>query len=323
VTGQASVYSATGPKILDLQAIGPFNESSMPAGWFDLGWITDFKLSPQSKTGQVRSGFRGAVRAQYIGQVGEAFELRFKEVGRMQTQIATGKQVFNLLRNTVASTVGPLNGSGATRVSMQSYSAATPSVTVATGSGALFSVGDYIVCDQDYDGTSYGLIGDNAMPLLNGQVTDVDYIRKTSDYVARITGISSDTLTLSSPFIGGGSGSGTPNTGPSAGAKVQKIRGWAAREGGSFIMEWSAIFTMTTVDGDQILLYYPHISASQFRDISSFSLENAGQTDLKGYDLDAVFEALAFEDPLDGETVVGYRAFFPQQSTTGSRDIAY
>lgn len=322
----ATSDSATGPKILDLQSTGPFNESSVPSGWFDLGWIVDFKMTPQSHIGQIRSGYRGAVRAQYIGQVGEEFEFKFREIGRMQTQIATGKRCMNLLRNSVASTVGPVSGSGAQTVAMVSYSAGAGTLTVATGSGSLFSAGDYIVCDQDYSTSQYGLVGDNAQPVFQNNVTDVDYIRKNSDYVQRVVSVSSDTLTLSGPFIGGGSGtSASPNTGPTSGAKIQKIRGWVAREGGSFIMEWSAMFVMTTIDGDQIVCYYPHVSISQFRDFAAYALENVGSTTLGGYELDAVYQALAFDDPIDGETVVGYRAFYPGPTSTGAgaQDIAY
>lgn len=323
VLGSGSSSTTVGPTILDLQSQGPFNESSLPAGWFDLGWIKDFKMTPQTKIGMVRSGYRGAVRAQYIGQVGEEFEFKFREIGRMQTQIATGTQVFNLLKNTVASTVGPLNGSGAQTVALVSYSATAPSLTVATGSGALFAVGDYVVADADY-ANEFGLVGDNGIPLFSGQVTDVDFIRKTSDYVARVTAIVGDVLTISQAMIGGGSGNtSTPNTGPSPGDKVQKIRGWAARNGGSFIKEWSAMFILSTVDGDQIVLYYPHVSISQFRDMPAWALENAGTTDLAGYELDAVFQALAFDDPLDGETIVGYKAMYPLLAVNGSQDIAY
>ena len=91
-----------------------------------------------------------------------------------------------------------------------------------------------------------------------------------------------------------------------------RISGWAAREGGTFISEYSALFILDTVDSAQIAVYYPHVSISQFRDVGAWTLENAGTTDETGYELDTVMEALAFDDPLDGETVVGYKAFYPR-----------
>jgi len=126
-----------------------------------------------------------------------------------------------------------------------------------------------------------------------------------------------DGLVLNAPgFVGGGNSnavtSGLGPVGPNLGTgKVQIIKGYTAREGGTYITEWSALFTMTTIDGSQIAVYYPHVAPNQFKDIGGWTLENAGTTDLTGYELDAVFEALAFDDPLDGETVVRYCAYYP------------
>lgn len=327
----ATSNTTVGPTILDLQTAGPINTNNPPAGWFDLGWIKDTKITPGSKIGQVTSGYRGAVRAQYRGQVQETLEFKFREATRMAFKIATGNIPFNLLKNSVPSTVGPLSGSGAQTVPLgaSGYQAAgagttagSPTLFVPSGSGSLFTAGDFIVCDQDYAG-QYGLVGDVGAPVQNGQVTDVDYIRKTSDYVARITAITAgavsgqDGLVLSAPIVGGGSAaSGSPNVAPTAGAKIQKITGWASREGGTFITEWSGMFVMDTVDQAQILLYYPHLSISQFKDISSWAIANVGTTDETGYDLDTMMEALAFDDPLDGETIVGYKAFYPRPGQT-------
>src|ERR1035441_6124912 len=87
-----------GPNILDLEYSGPFNTNALPAGWTDTGWIKEFKVSPQTKVGQVRSGYRGAVRAQYRGQVGQEFEFKFREFGRLQYKLSTGTQVYNILK---------------------------------------------------------------------------------------------------------------------------------------------------------------------------------------------------------------------------------
>lgn len=324
----ASNNTSIGPTLLDLQYQGPINSNSLSSGWFDLGWIKNFKLTPASKIGQVRSGYRGAIRAQYRGQVGEEFEFQFQESTRMAFKIATGTIPFNLLKNPGASTVGPLSGSGAQAVPLaasgyQANGAGTtvgsPTLFVPSGSGALFSVGDILVCDQDYNPATYGLVGDVAAPVFQGQVTDVDYIRKTSDYVARVLSIAAgavsgmDGLVLSAPIVGGGSGLTLPApVAPTATAKIQKIGGWACREGGTFITEWTAMFTMDTIDGAQILIYYPHVSISQFKDIATWTIENEGTTDQTGYGLDTMMEALAFDDPIDGETIVGYKAFYPR-----------
>lgn len=329
----ANTSTSQGPNILDLQVQGPFNENSLPAGWFDLGWINKFKLTPASKIGSVRSGYRGAIRAQYRGQVGESFEFTFRESTRMAWKIATGCEIFNLLSNPTAqpSTVGPLSSSGSTAVSIgaSGYVAsftggvvtAQPVLFVAAGQGNQFS-GQYIVCDDDYNPALYGQVGYAGIPVFQNAITDVDFLRKTSDFVARVVQVvptlvsGQDGLVLNTPgFVGGGNSStvttGLGPTSPDSASKIQIIKGWSAREGGTFITEWSALIIMTTIDGSQIAVYYPHVSPNQFKDIAGWTLENAGTTDLTGYELDGVFEALAYDDPLDGETVVRYSAYYP------------
>jgi hypothetical protein len=315
--GSAQASTVQGPTILDLTQ-GPFNTNSLPTGFFDLGWIKEFKLTPGSKIGQVRSGYRGAIRAQYKGEVGESFEFKFREYGRLQYKIASGSNVFNLLSGTTPSTVGPLSASGSLAVPVGTgafyvVSGGTATLRVANGSGTQFGVGNYIVCDVDYSTTQFGIVGDAGVPVFQNAVTDVDYTRKNSDYVARVTAINGDVLTLDQPFAGGGSGNPTAFTQPQVGSKVQKIVGWAAREGGTMISEWTGLFILDTVDACQIAVYYPHISIAASRDpANAWAIENAGTTDETGYELDAQFNALAFDDPLDGETAVGYKCYYPR-----------
>lgn len=327
--GSSVASTAVGPTILDLTQ-GPFNASAPELlGFRDTGWIKDFKATPGSKIGQVRSGYRGAVRAQYRGQVDETFEFKFREYGRLQYRLATGTNVINLLAGTTAGgTVGPLSASGAVAIGITNYTAGTypygvggvgvaPTVTLASApSGAGIVAGSFIVCDQDYTPLQGGIIGDAGTPVFSGAVTDVDYIRKNSDYVSRVTLVVGNILTLDQPFVGGGSGDPAP-IGPGSTAnpqyKVQAIVGWSSREGGTFISEWSALFLMNTIDNAQIAVYYPHVSIMANRDVAAaWAIENVGTTDLGGAELDAQFAALAFDDPLDGETVVGYKAFYPR-----------
>ena len=324
--GSGVANTAVGPTNLDLTT-GPFDSNNpQNYGFIDLGWIKDFKLTPESKIGQVRSGYRGAIRAQYRGQVGESFEFKFREYGRLQYRIATGTNVINLLSGTTGGgTTGPLSASGAPNVTVSSYASGTapygvggqgvaPTLTVGSApSGAGIAVNSYIVCDADYNTTTYGIVGDSGTPVFQNAVTDVDYIRKNSDYVARVTAINGNVLTLDQPFAGGGSGTPAP-IGPGSNTyKVQAIKGWAAREGGTFISEWTALFLMNTIDNAQIAVLYPHVSIVQNKDVAAtWAIENIGTTDLGGAELDAAYQALAYDDPLDGETVVGYKAFYPR-----------
>lgn len=325
--GSAVASSVAGPTILDLTT-GPFNSVQPQAfGFQDLGWIKDFKRTPESKIGQVRSGYRGAVRAQYRGQVGETCEFKFREYGRMQYKLASGTNVVNLLAASGLSggTSGPLSASGAVSATVLSYSpgvfpygiggqgtAATLTLTQANGATlAQIGVGSDITCDQDYIVGTYGLEGDAGTPVYQNAVTDIDYVRKNSDYVAQVTGINGAVLTLSYPFVGGGSGNPAPLGPGIAGYKVQAVKGWAAREGGTFISEWSGLFLLNTIDVCQIAIYYPHLSIMSSKDmVGAWTIEGAGTTDLGGTELDAQFAALAYDDPLDGETVVSYVGYY-------------
>jgi hypothetical protein len=173
--------------------------------------------------------------------------------------------------------------------------------------------GEYIVADLDYSPTQFGIVGAAGIPVQPNAVTDVDYIRKTSDFVSRCVGVLTNALTLDQPFIGGGSGLTLPApTSPPAGSNVQKITGWAAREGGTYITEWSGLFVMDTIDAAQIAVYYPHVSIAQFKDLAAWAIENVGTTDETGYEIQCSLNALAFDDPIDGETVVGYKAYYPR-----------
>ena len=326
--------TSQGPTIYDLIASGRFLDTSLnPLGnWYDLGYVRNFKFTPQTKRGNIITGYRGVIRAKYMAETGEKFSMSFEEMSRTTQKFATGTQVFNLLKTTVVtpSTVGPMSTSGTAAVAMGAsgylasghagQTSGLPTLYVPAGSGSLFPAGSMIVCDQDYDtGTlPYGSVGDSGANLLySGATTDVDFIRRTSDYVATVAKVianevtGQDALILTEPFVGGGNAplGSSPNYGPTAGAKVQAIAGWASREGGSKIEEWSALMVLDTIDGTQILHYYPRVSPDANNGMPGTNLQNA--TAMQSYGQEASFDCLAFDDPLDGETVVAYRACFP------------
>jgi len=245
-------------------------------------------------------------------------------MSRMALKIATGTQVFNALSSSAAaSTTSPLGPSGTAAVACAGYSATgfggasagLPTLLVADA--AAFPAGTYIVCDDDYDNSSYGFVGDAGANVFQGAVTDVDFIRRTSDFVGCVSLVveslsgGQDGLVLTGPLVGGGmSSSGTGRTEPGAAAKIQKITGYISREGGTFISEWSGIFLLDTIDASQILLYYPRLSPDTFVGMPATNLQNA--TSMQQYELEASFDAMAFDDPLDGETVVRYSAYYPK-----------
>lgn len=321
--------SSVGPTIYDLEVLAKFIDPPVPTGWFDLGLIDGLKPTPGDKIGAIQTGYRGAVRAKYRAEISEKVSFKFREWSRMALTISSGSQVFNLLKSSAAaSTTGPVSSSGNAAVPITSggYVASgsvtgyvgQPTLYVPAGSGAAFPAGSYIVCDQDYNGTSFGYVGDAGANVFQGSVTDTDFIRKTSDYVACVKAVvtgqpAGDALILTGPFVGGGNSAygTTPTTAPSyaAGSKVQLITGIARRSGGTYIKEWSAIFVCDTMDRNQILLYYPRLAPDTFAGFEETNLQNANA--LKEIGLNSSFEAMAFDDPEDGETVLSYWAFYP------------
>lgn len=290
------------PTLFDPARQGRFDTHTPPAGWVDLGWIDQFRRSPAGRVGQIRSGYRGAVRAQYRGEIGSAVEFEFREWGKLQMALATGTTHFNILKAAAGAAQQPLGGSPAAAVALGAGSTASV-IELAVGGGAQFQAGEMIAVDVDFTGQA-GFVGSGVQAtfVTPSAVTDVDFIRRVTFNVGVIQSKTGDSLTLAQPLLGGV---------PLAAAKVQAVTGFASREGSSFIQSWSAVFVVDTADGAQLYYYYPQLSVSNEREDASFDVENAGTADVRGYALRAEFNALAFEDSIDGETVVCYRGFFP------------
>ena len=290
------------PTLFDPARQGRFDTNAPPAGWYDLGWIDQFRRSPAGRIGQIRSGYRGAVRAQYRGEIGSSVEFEFREWGKLQMALAGGTTHFNILKAAAGSPEQPVGGTPAAAVALDVGSTATSLVLVA-GGGAQFTAGEIVVVDVDYEGQA-GYVGSGIQATFvpAAAVSDTNYIRRVTFNVGVISAINGDTLTLEQPLLGGA---------PVAEAKVQAVTGFASREGSSFVQSWSAIFVVDTADGAQLYYFYPQLSIASERDDATFDIENAGAADVRGYALRAEFNALAFEDPVDGETVVCYRGFFP------------
>jgi len=329
VAALSTPFSTIGPSMLDLQNQGPFIDSSLPAHWNDLGYVKDVKVSPATKWGSIKTGYRNVIRAMYAGDLAETFEVKFAERSRIVDQISSGMQVFNLLSNPAfsGSVAGPLSASGTTAIPMGASgylalgitgtaTAGLPTLCVPAGSGASFQVGEYIVCDQNYTPGTGGYVGDAAALAFPGIVTDIDFIRKTSDYVARVVGIvptvvaGQDALVLNKAFVGGGNNIivGSATYGPTAGAMIQPIKGTVRRNGGIKINEWSALFLLETEDFSQFALYYPRVAPSSMKGLASDAVTD---TSLFDWSMDTEFTALGFDDPVDGETVLSYMAYYP------------
>lgn len=331
VAALAAVIQNVGPAMLDLQNGGPFTEAYLNGkGFYDTGFCRDIKTTNGTKFGAIKTGHRNVVRAMYAGDLDEKLEVTFAERSRIVDQISSGMQVFNLLKNSTftGTLTSPLGASGttATPLAASGYlpagvpatsTAGYPTLCVPAGSGALFAAGEYIVCDVDYVPGQGGYQGDAAALAFPGQVQDVDFIRKTSDYVNRIVAVvptvvaGMDALVLSGPFVGGGNNLivGSTKSSPSASAKVQIITGTTRRNGGSKINEWTGLFLLDTEDGSQFAMYYPRLAPSAPKGLTASNITDA--TGLSEWGMNTEFQALAFDDPYDGEAVTSYLAYYP------------
>jgi hypothetical protein len=119
--------------------------------------------------------------------------------------------------------------------------------------------------------------------------------------VARIITITANSLQLAAPLLAGD---------PPEGVRVQKLVGFADREGGSFFQEWSALFVIAEELGGRVCFYYPRLQTAA--SAADTSIEVAGA--LHAYGLHAAFTALPVTDPNDAEKVLCYRAYFPAKS---------
>jgi len=134
--------------------------------------------------------------------------------------------------------------------------------------------------------------------------TDVDYVRRITLNVARVTAIAGAILTLGSPLIAGV---------PTAAMKVSRVVGFCDREGGSYFQEWSALFCLEGAQGDLVAFHYPRLQAmngaAETRDGLVGVQAVAGE--MARLRLAGSFRALPVIDANDGEMVVCFRSYLP------------
>jgi hypothetical protein len=127
-------------------------------------------------------------------------------------------------------------------------------------------------------------------------LTDVDYIRRVSLNVARVSAIANGALTLEQPLLVGV---------PTSAMKVSGVAGFCDREGSTFFQEWSALFVAEGQQGERVLWHYPRLQAMA----SAAESLAAGSGGLEVLRHGAEFRALPVKDPVDGESVVCFRSF--------------
>jgi hypothetical protein len=282
------------PTIFDPAQQGTFALDAPPEPWIDLGWISGFARKSGTKIEPVRAGAPAIPQMQSRSAVDATVSFQFASWGKLQMALAAGTQQMNLLKTQAGAAAAGSGGVAIAAVALQGGS--TASVLQLGAAAANFAAGETVVADIDYTG-QVGFVGSGVSgAYVKSALADVDYIRRVSLNVARITAIANGALTLDQPLLAGA---------PTTTMKVSGIAGFCDREGSTFFQEWSALFVAEGQQGERVLWHYPRLQAMA----SAAESVTAGGAGLDVMRQTAEFRALPVKDPVDGESVVCFRSF--------------
>jgi hypothetical protein len=293
--------AAQTPVLFDPSEQGGFSLNAPPAPWISLGWIQEFTRKTGSRTAAVLTGIPAGALEQVRETLEAQVSFEFLSWTKLTMALATGSQHMNLLAPASGASAAADGAHAAPSVIPQSGSTAT-FIALAAMDAAKFTPGSNIAVDIDYTGQT-GFVGSPVSGAYVRQtLSDVDYIRRVTYNVAKVSQVNSTGLTLAEPLPGGV---------PTVGAKLQPVTGFVDREGGSFYQEWSALFVMEGSQGERIFFYYPRLQTMASAQEAELPMDEKNKEGLTRIILKGQFLALPVTDPLDGERVVCYRSFLP------------
>lgn len=274
------------PTAFDSTAVAAFDPDAPPAPWVDLGWIGGFARTSETKLNVVESGAPGTVLLQGRQSIGATVSMSFERWSKLTMALSCGAQQMNVLKAGTNPTAITATSSTATFLS-------TPN-----GAGTI-QAGDMIAVDADYNGqTGYLGAGASAAYLASAIGSDVQWIRRMTLNVGRVTAVTTAGLQLAEPLLAGV---------PTQGMQAQTIVALQDREGGTFFQEWSGLFCMPGDQGDALFIYYPRLQ-TMGGPAESMAPFNASLMQLL---LTGKFMALPVVDPVDGVQVCCYRTYLP------------
>jgi hypothetical protein len=287
--------TAQQPTLFDPAQTGAFNLDVPPSPWIDLGWISGFTRHSGTKIEALRTGAPAVAELQVRSEIEATLIFSFESWGKLQLALASGSQQMNVLKTVPGAVVSGSGGAAVSAVPIMSGS--TASVLQVGATAAIgFSVGEFVAVDLDYAGQT-GFVGSGVSgAYIRSALTDVDYIRRVTLNMGRITSISNGALTLESPLIAGL---------PSAIMKVSGIAGFCDREGSSFFQEWSGLFVGEGQQGERVIWHYPRLQTMTGAQ-ETVANQAGGYRKLS---LSGSFRAFAVRDSVDGETVVCFRSY--------------
>ncbi len=298
------------PAVFDPAQNGSFNLDAPPQPWLDLGWLDGFERKSGTKIAALRSGAPGFPLSQVRTEIDSFVQVNFLSWGKLQMAVTAGSEQMNLLATASGAAANGSGGTAGSAVPLLSGSTAT-SLNIAANELSTFSIGQMVAIDIDYTGQT-GYVGSGVsgayVSAASSVHSDVNYIRRVSFNVGRISSITSTGLQLAQPLI-----AGAPITGMSA----QPIVGFVDREGSNFFHEWSGLFVIPGEQGDRILLHYPRL---QIASSATEAVKPIGPPLQKVDTLGRVaqvaeFRALPVTDSNDGAQVVCFRSYIPAAAT--------
>jgi len=273
----------TSGAVTRFDASAAFDVEAPPTPWTDLGWIRSFERSGAAELESVATGTAGVASLRFRRRCEGGVKFDFCEWGKLQMALAASSQHINLL------------GDG----SYSLQSGTETEIVLTSDALEAFAAGDLVAVDVDFAAQS-GFVGTGVSGAFVTQPSQLgpDFIRSTTFNVARVKEKSPTALVLEQPLLGGV---------PSDGAKVQKVLGFADREGASFLQEWSALFVMNEVSGGRVVLWYPRLQTAAESGETLAAIDGG----LAQAALHAKFAALPIADEFDGEYIVSYRYYLP------------
>ncbi len=302
--------SGSQPVMFDPAQSGGFDLNNPPAPWLDLGWVDTFERKAATKIVPLRSGAPGLPNSQVRTEMDSLVTLHFLNWGKLQMAVTGGSEQMNLLATTAGAALNGSGGTAAAAVPVVAGSTAT-FVGIAPAQLPAFSVGQMVVVDINYTGQT-GYVGSGASGAYVSSAAavnnDVNYIRRVSFNVARITAVTATGIVLAQPLIAGA---------PTTAMFVQPILGFVDREGSNFFQEWSGLFVIPGEQGERILLHYPRlqIAASGTEMMQPLAAPLMKVDAFATVSQVAQFRALPVADANDGAQVLCFRSYLPASAT--------
>jgi len=288
------------PAVFDASQVGGFDLTNPPAPWIGIGRVENFRRTAADETLSVQTGTESAVVAQFRKKLESHVSFDLRNWGKLQMALASGGTQWNILEP--GHDAEPAATGGVAVPAQPILAGSTSSLLkIDPQCGSRFATGDIVAVDVDYmQQSGYVGLGAAAAYIAAGQDRhpQADFIRRVTFNVARIIDVNGGDLQLESALLGGD---------PPTSAAMQKIVGFADREGGAFRQEWSALFFEETVSGGRVCYYYPRLQSVP----PGSERKSAILGDFQAMLLQAKLLALPVADPQDGVAALWYRIYVP------------